>query len=130
MPAEAAEEMRSPPMMIAGIVLMGTGFVAAVIGIGLIATGATSGDRTECAGRDSTGTCTGYTKTYGVPNEEQQTGGAIVLGPVGGTMLVLGAILTGVGATKVPIEAGPSEASAVTFEPLIGPTSGGLRVTF
>ena len=108
-----------PPMVrqntglwVGGIVLIPVGAVAGLVGIYLAATGATFG-------------------AVGVDTGRQNAGYALMgLGLAG---IVGGIVMVVIGGKKIPAEPPPAAAPAepkVSFEPLLGPTSAGLRVRF
>jgi len=124
------EEMRNPAMLVSGIVLMGAGLVGALVGVGLVVGGIDAKDSDPCycaPGSPCYADCPTPCKDC-ENDKSMQTGGAVAIA-ISGAALILGAILTPVGATKVPLENENAKTGA-TLEPLIGPMSAGVRVTF
>jgi hypothetical protein len=98
-------ERRSAPLMIAGIVLLPTGFAIIPVGVAVWATN---------------------------KFKDGHVAEMIVPSVIGGTMMTTGIVFVSVGAPRVVVE--PEEewtgAGSITIEPFIGLASGGLRVQF
>jgi hypothetical protein len=99
-------------MMVAGIVCLSVGGVAI---LGGLATVALAERRVDCGGFGCNTTNT----------ESDIVRGGLMIG-FGGAAVVVGAILTPLGARKVRID----PATSLTIEPLVGPNGAGLRVRF
>jgi hypothetical protein len=98
-------------LFVGGVVALPIGCIGILAGIGMLAV---SGGRTA------------------ISNGSSPAGGAAVLVLSTG-VVVGGSIMVAIGGKKVPVDAQPpaeAKPAAVYFEPLLGPTSGGLRVRF
>jgi hypothetical protein len=111
-PEGVVMKRNSTGMFVTGIVLMGVGGLTAIVGGLTMAVSSAGGSLCDDAG----GGCGGG-----------PSGTGIGILAAGGGLLVGGIVLTVIGGRKVPVQA---SASAMTLEPLIGPGSAGLRVSF
>lgn len=128
-------ERRSKGAMVTGIVMLSTGAVGFAGGLVLTLAALEQEDGSSCR-RMPTYDSTYYDYScdsswdYGNDGLEQQKAvGGVMMG-LGGAFLVAGAILTPIGARKVPVDARAAGITELRVRPLVGPLSGGLAISF
>lgn len=122
-----------PAMVSVGIGLLGVGTFGVIVGIVGVVGGSSIGNEYECVTADCvtlppTQPATSSPRFAETTEPGLQIAGGIMLG-IGGAMLITGAILIPVGATREPTKEGADQ-PALIIEPLVGPTSGGVRLRF